>query len=103
MDVVTGIAGGMATSVGVAVIARRLIAGQRTNLHRIEALLRVRGAMTLDEIAKELRTSVFMKGYLLQALDQMVREGKLDKAPPPSGTPRLRIFRETRYRSITSG
>jgi hypothetical protein len=53
--------------------------------------------MTLDQIAKELRTSVFAKGYLMQALDEMVREGKLVKTPPPAGTPALRILRETKY------
>ena len=53
--------------------------------------------MTLDEIAKELHTNVFAKGYLMQALDEMVREGKLEKTPPPPGTPALRIIRDTRY------
>ena len=53
--------------------------------------------MTLNEIAKELGTSFFGKGYLMQALDRMVSEGTREKTPPPPGTPALRIMRDTRY------
>jgi hypothetical protein len=53
--------------------------------------------MTLDELAAELGTNVFAKGYLMQALDALVAEGRLKKIPPPPGHPRLRIFRDTKY------
>ena len=91
----------IATTVGIglafAVVMPKLVSGQRKRLARVEPLLRERGGMTLDEIAKELGTSVFAKGYLMQALDAMVTEGKLVKVPPPPGHPRMRIFRDTKY------
>ncbi len=74
-----------------------LISGQRKKVARIEPLLRERGGMTLDECAKALGTNVFAKGYLMQALDGMVRDGTLTKIPPPAGHPRMRIFRDTKY------
>jgi hypothetical protein len=58
--------------------------------------------MTLDEIAKALGTSLFAKGYLMQALDQMVAQGTLVKIAPPAGHPRLRILRDTKYQAAAS-
>ena len=91
----------IATTIGIglafAVVMPKLISGQRKKLASVEPLLRERGGMTLDELAKELGTSVFAKGYLMQALDAMVAEGKLVKIPPPAGHPRMRIFKDTKY------
>jgi hypothetical protein len=74
-----------------------LVSGQRKQVARIEPLLRERGGMTLDEIAAQLGTSVFAKGYLMQALDRLAAEGRLTRTPPPKGHPMLRITRDTRY------
>ena len=53
--------------------------------------------MTLDELAAATGTNVVMKGYLMQALDGLVAEGKLTKTPPPAGHPALRIARDSKY------
>jgi len=90
--------GGLAT----AALTAKLITGQRKKVARVGELLREQGGMTLDEIALELETSVFAKGYLMQALDQMVVEGELEKEPPPKGHPRLRVLRDTTY-SLAEG
>jgi hypothetical protein len=97
MDGVVGISAAIGVVIAVAVVMPMMIAGQKKKLAGIDGLLRERGGMTLDEIAKALGTNVFAKGYLMQALDQMVAQGKLVKVPPPPGHPRLRIFRDTKY------
>jgi hypothetical protein len=79
------------------VVMPLLVRGQRKKVARAENVLRERGGMTLNELASTLGTGVFAKGYLMQALDQMVNDGKLKKVPPPPGHPRLRIFRDTKY------
>lgn len=97
MDNFAAIAGLVGVGIAVAVVMPLLVAGQRKKLGGVEALLRERGGMTLDEIAKATGTGVFAKGYLMQALDAMASEGKLVKVPPPAGHPRLRILRDTKY------
>jgi ABC-type siderophore export system fused ATPase/permease subunit len=91
----------IASTIGVAIatsfVMPKLVSAQRKRLAQIEPLLRERGGMTLDEIASELKTSVFAKGYLMQALDKMVADGKLVKVAPPKGHPRFRIFKDTKY------
>src|SRR4051812_5182391 len=94
MDSVVGIAPLVGVAIAVAIVIPRIVSGQKKKLAGIDALLRERGGMTLDEIAKALGTSMFAKGYLMQALDQMVAQGKLVKVAPPPGHPRLRIFRD---------
>jgi hypothetical protein len=97
MGNVVGISAVVGVAIAFAIVMPMIIAGQRKKVARIEGLLRERGGMTLDEIAKALGTNVFAKGYLMQALDQMVAQGKLVKVPPPPGHPKLRIFRDTKY------
>jgi hypothetical protein len=87
----------VAVAVLSAVVMGRLIQGQKKRVADIELLLRERGGMTLDEIARVLKTNVFMKGYLMQALDRMAAEGKLSKTPPPQGHPALRFALDTKY------
>jgi hypothetical protein len=74
-----------------------LVKGQRKKVEACYELLGTRGPMTLDEISAATGTNVVMKGYLMQALDQLASEGKLQKTPPPPGHPALRIFRDTKY------
>jgi hypothetical protein len=95
-DMIT-IATGVSVAVAIGVVMPMLVSGQKKKLARIEPLLRERGGMTLDEVAKELGTNIVAKGYLMQALDAMVAEGKLVKIPPPDGHPRMRIFKDTKY------
>ncbi len=97
MDGIVGISTGVGIAIAFGVVMPILVASQRKKVGTIRDLLRERGAMTLDEITAELRTNVFAKGYLMQALDQLVRDGKLEKIEPPPETPRRRRFRETRY------
>jgi hypothetical protein len=97
MDNIVAIAGTIGVVIAVAVVIPILVSGQRKKVARVEGVLRERGGMTLNEVAAALGTNVFAKGYLMQALDQMVLEGKLVKVPPPPGHPRLRIFRDTKY------
>lgn len=94
---IPGIAAAVGVAIALAVVMPRLVKGQRRKAERLEGLLRDRGPMTLDEIAKALGTGVFAKGYLMQALDGMVRDGKLEKTPAPAGTPALRLARDARY------
>jgi hypothetical protein len=74
-----------------------LVKGQRKKAEAAFEMLGARGPMTLDEIAAATGTNVVMKGYLMQALDQLAAEGKLQKRPPPQGHPVLRIARDTKY------
>jgi hypothetical protein len=97
MEDVASIAGIVGVIVALAVVMPLLISGQRKKVAQIEPLLRERGGMTLDEIARELSTNVVAKGYLMQALDAMVAEGRLAKIAPPADHPRMRIFRDTKY------
>ena len=83
--------------IAIALVMPRLVSGQRAKLVRIDSVLRESGGMTLDQIAAKLGTSVFAKGYLMQALDALEAEGKLVKVPPPPGHPRMRIFKDTMY------
>ena len=91
----------IAVSIGVAIavliVMPLLVRAQTRKLAGIEGLLRESGPLTFDEIVKRLETGVFARGYLMQALEKKVADGTLQKLPPPAGTPRLRIFRETRY------
>jgi len=75
----------------------RLVQGQRKKAESAFEMLGARGPMTLDELAVATATNVVMKGYLMQALDQLAAEGKLEKTPPPKGHPVLRITRDTKY------
>ncbi len=97
MDSVVAIASAVGVAIAFAIVIPMLVSGQRKKLAGLEVLLRERGGMTLDEIAKALGTNVFAKGYLMQALDQMVAQGKLVKIVPPPGHPKLRIIRDTKY------
>ena len=74
-----------------------LVKGQRKKAEAAFEMLGARGPMTLDEIAAATGTNLVMKGYLMQALDQLAAEGKLQKTPPPKGHPALRILRDTKY------
>src|SRR5262245_23532793 len=96
------IGGAIGVAIGVAIVMPLMVNRQRKKLEGVEKLLRESGAMTFDDIAKKLNTGVFTKGYLLQALDKMVAEGKLQKIPPPKGTPMLRIVRDTQYKALPS-
>jgi hypothetical protein len=97
MDSTIIIASTVGVGVGLAFIVPLLIARQRKKVAQLETLLGEREGMTLDEITQATRTGIFAKGYLMQALDALVAEGKLVKVPPPAGHPRLRIFRDTQY------
>jgi hypothetical protein len=101
MDSVVGIAGTVGVIIAMAVVMPLLISGQKKKLAQVEGTLRDRGGMTLNELAAALGTNAVMKGYLMQALDQMVAEGKLKKIPPPAGHPRLRILRDTKYELVS--
>jgi hypothetical protein len=98
MDV-AGLGAIIGVGLATAVVMPMMIGKQKKKLAGIEALLRERGGMTLDEICKELKTGVIGRGYLMQALDQMVKEGKLTRIAPPKGHPRLRIVRDTKYQA----
>jgi hypothetical protein len=102
MDQVVGIGGAVGVVIALAIVIPRIVSGQKKKLAQIDALMRARGGMTLDEIAKALGTSMFAKGYLMQALEQQVAQGKLVKTPPPAGHPRLRILRDTKYHPAAS-
>ena len=80
-----------------AVVMSRLVMGQRKKVEAAFGMLAERGPMTLDELAAATGANVIMKGYLMQALDAFVAEGKLEKTPPPKGHPALRIARDTKY------
>lgn len=97
MDNTIIIASGIGSMVALAVIVPSLIGRQRKKIAEVEALLRQGEGMTLDEITTATKTNAIAKGYLMQALDAMVAEGKLVKVPPPVGHPRLRILRDTKY------
>jgi ABC-type siderophore export system fused ATPase/permease subunit len=97
MDNLIPIASTISVALATSFVMPRLVSGQRKRVAQIEPLLRERGGMTLNEIASELGTSVFAKGYLMQALDKMVADGTLIKVPPPKGHPRFRIFKDTKY------
>lgn len=102
MDQFASIGAAVGVGIALAVIIPRLVSGQKKKLAGLDALMRQPGGMTLDEIAKALGTNVFAKGYLMQALEQLVAQGTLVKTPPPPGHPRLRIHRDTRYQSAAS-
>ncbi len=97
MDQVVSIGAVVGVGIALAVVMPMMISGQKKKLAGLDALMRERGGMTLDEIAKALGTGVIAKGYLMQALEQQVAQGKLVKTPPPPGHPRLRIVRDTKY------
>ena len=79
------------------VVMSMLVKRQRKRAEAAFGLLGSRGPMTLDELAAATGANVVMKGYLMQALDGLVTEGKLEKTPPPKGHPVLRITRDTKY------
>ena len=97
MDQVVGIGAAVGVGIAFAIVIPKMVSGQKQRLAQIYALMRARGGMTLDEIAKALGTNLFAKGYLMQALEQQVAQGKLVKLVPPAGHPRLRIMRDTKY------
>ena len=74
-----------------------LVKSQRARAEAAFGLLASKGPMTLDELAVATGANVVMKGYLMNALDELAAEGKLVKTPPPKGHPALRIARDTRY------
>jgi hypothetical protein len=79
------------------VVMTMLVNGQRKKALELLPLLEARGPLTLDEIAAATETGLVMKGYLMQALDSLVAEGKLEKTPPPKGHPPMRLARDTKY------
>jgi hypothetical protein len=79
------------------VVMSLLVKGQRKKAEAAFAMLAARGPMTLDELTAATGTNFVMKGYLMQALDGLASEGKLEKIAPPAGHPRLRILRDTKY------
>jgi hypothetical protein len=89
-------------AIAMAVVIPLIVGRQRKKLEALMGVLEQSGPMTFDAIAKKLETSVFAKGYLMQALDRMVAEGRLKKTPPPKGTPALRIVRETTYEVVSA-
>ena len=97
MDQIVSIGGAVGVCIALAIVVPRLVSGQKKKLAQIDALMLEHGGMTLDEIAKALGTNMFAKGYLMQALDQLVAQGTLVKVAPPAGHPRLRILRDTKY------
>jgi hypothetical protein len=97
MDNIGQIGAAIGVAIALAIVIPLIVRGQLKKLDGIEGMLREKGAMSFHEIVKQLRTNVFARGYLLQALEKRVAEGKLVKIPPPEGTPALKRFRETRY------
>jgi hypothetical protein len=74
-----------------------LVKGQSNKAATILEMIKTRGPMTLDEITAATKTNFVMKGYLMQALDNMVAQQTLTKIAPPPDHPRMRIFRDTKY------
>ena len=100
MDV-AGIGAIIGVGLATGLIMPMMIGKQKKKLAGIEAMLRERGSMTLDEISKELKTGAIGRGYLMQALEEMVKEGKLVRIAPPKGHPRHRTRHEVPGRGVT--
>src|SRR5690349_4576187 len=97
MDSTVMLVATMLTAVLSVLVMGFIVSRQRRKLDGVLPLLRERGGMTLNEIAAALGTSVFAKGYLMQALNQLSADGRLTRTPPPKGHPMLRIAGDTRY------
>jgi hypothetical protein len=97
MDSVVSIGAGVGVAIALAFVVPRIVGGQKQKVAAILETMRARGGMTLDEVTQELGSSVFAKGYVMQALEKLVTEGKLVKVAPPAGHPRLRIMKDTKY------
>ena len=92
-----GIVSAVLSGVLSVVVMAGLVKSQRKKAEAAFALLQQRGPLTLDELAVATSTNIVMKGYLMQALDGLVAEGKLEKSLPPKGHPALRFARDTKY------
>jgi hypothetical protein len=97
MDSVVSIGAGVGVAIALGFVMPKIIGGQKQKVASILPRMRERGGMTLAEVTQELGSSAFAKGYVMQALEQLVTEGKLVKIAPPPGHPRLRIARDTKY------
>ena len=92
--------GGLTITISL-VVMMMLVKGQSKKAATVIEMIKARGPMTLDEIAAATKTNIVMKGYLMQALDNMVAQQTLTKIAPPTDHPRMRIFRDTKY-ALTS-
>ncbi len=95
----SGIIGGIAAGVGVAIAMYITSRRNRKIGVTIEPVLRERGPMTLPALAEALGMGGFYaRGKVVLALNDLINAGKVEVIPAPEGTPQLQKVNHVQYR-----
>ena len=95
--IVIGLIAGVAVSLGM-VLMRKRTARVAPD---IVGLLRATGPSTVAEIMAALGMKGLSKqGYVISALADLQRDGKIQELAPPPETPRLQRFKATKWAAV---